>query len=142
VPRAKADNVVIHRIELGGKERELAEGALAAFQFNRVAGPVVAALSDVSFLIFAGGVLAAYKFIDEEEWAALSGAIDQGQVTAGEVMSWGEKSYKTAQRKYREAGQLYDEATDPANLLNTIWNFSPWGATWNAAGWVADEVVN
>ena len=147
MPRAKADNVVIHRIELGGKERELAEGALAAFQFNRVAGPVVAALSDVSFLVFAGGILAAYKFIDEDEWAALSGGLETNVTTAAEVMSWGEKAYKTAQRKYREAGQLYGEVTDPSNILSTIWNFSPFGATWNAAtwnaaGWVADEVVN
>ena len=68
MPRAKADNVVIHRIEFGGKERELLEGATAAWQFNRVASPIIAALSDVSFLVFVGGVLAAYKFIDEDDW--------------------------------------------------------------------------
>ena len=51
MPRAKADNVVIHRIELGGKEREFVEGALAAFQFNRVATPIVAGMSDVSFMV-------------------------------------------------------------------------------------------
>ena len=57
MPRAKANNVVIHRIELGGKERELAEGALAAFQFNRIATPVVAGMSDVSFMITFGALL-------------------------------------------------------------------------------------
>jgi hypothetical protein len=57
MPRAKADKVVIHRIELGGKERELAEGALAAFQFNRIATPVVAGMSDVSFMITFGALL-------------------------------------------------------------------------------------
>jgi hypothetical protein len=57
VPRAKADNVVIHRIEFGGKERELLEGALVAFQFNRVASPVVSGMSDVSFMLTLGALL-------------------------------------------------------------------------------------
>ena len=48
MPRAKATDVVIHRIELGGKERELAEGVVAAFQFNR----------DVSFMVTLGAILA------------------------------------------------------------------------------------
>ena len=58
MPRAKATDVVIHRIELGGKERELAEGVVAAFQFNRVASPVVAGMSDVSFMVTLGAILA------------------------------------------------------------------------------------
>ena len=58
MPRAKATDVVIHRIELGGKERELGEGVVAAFQFNRVATPVVAGMSDVSFMVTLGAILA------------------------------------------------------------------------------------
>lgn len=57
MPRAKADNVVIHRIEFGGKERELLEGALVAFQFNRVSTPIVAGMSDVSFMLTLGALL-------------------------------------------------------------------------------------
>ena len=60
MPRAKADNVVIHRVELGGKERELLEGALAAFQFNRIASPLVQGLSDVSFVVTAAALLAVF----------------------------------------------------------------------------------
>jgi len=60
MPRAKADNVVIHRIEFGGKERELLEGATAAWQFNRVASPIIAGMSDVSFMVVLGGFLAIY----------------------------------------------------------------------------------
>ncbi len=60
MPRTKADRTVIHRIELGGKERELAEGALAAFQFNRVASPIVTGLSDVSFVVTAAALLAVF----------------------------------------------------------------------------------
>ena len=57
MPRAKPTDVVIHRIELGGKEREMAEGVIAAYQFNRVANPIVAGMSDVSFLIAVGSIL-------------------------------------------------------------------------------------
>lgn len=57
MPRTKADETIIHRIELGGKERELFEGALVAFQFNRISTPIVAGLSDVSFMLTVGALL-------------------------------------------------------------------------------------
>jgi len=132
---------VIHRIELGGREREMADTVIAAFAFNRVANPIVAALSDVSFLVFVGGILAAYKFIDEDEWKALTGTLDSATTTAAEVMTWTEQAYRTAQRKYREAGLLVDEATDPANLLNTLFNFTGIGQLYNVSQYVAGEVT-
>lgn len=36
------------------------EGALAAFQFNRVATPMVAGMSDVSFMLVFAGIMAIY----------------------------------------------------------------------------------
>ena len=57
MPRTKADRTVIHRIEFGGKERDLLEGALGAYQFNRVSTPVVAGMSDVSFMLTLGALL-------------------------------------------------------------------------------------
>lgn len=141
MPRAKATDVVIHRIELGGKEREMAEGVVAAFQFNRIANPIVAALSDVSFLVFAGGVLAAYKFIDEDTWKALSGGLDSATTTAGEVMTWGEESYRAAQRKYREAGDLVGgEGADP--IIETALSvLFPWSIPFRAGRRFVDEVT-
>lgn len=87
MPRAKADNVVIHRIELGGKERELAEGALAAYQFNRIASPLVAGLSDVTFVLTIGALLKIYfpKIIlpvEEDGMEAALDAIYQGIANA------------------------------------------------------------
>ena len=87
MPRAKATDVVIHRIELGGKERELAEGALAAFQFNRVATPLVAGLSDVTFVLTLGALLKIYfpKIIlpvEEDGMDAVLDAIYQGIANA------------------------------------------------------------
>lgn len=58
MPRAKSDRIVTHRIELGVKEREIADSMLAAFAFNRVAGPVVDLMKDVSGMIVLGGLLA------------------------------------------------------------------------------------
>jgi hypothetical protein len=59
MPRLPVDGkkVVEHRITLGTKERELLDSALGAYQFNRVATPIVAGLSDISFLIAVGSIL-------------------------------------------------------------------------------------
>ncbi len=59
MPRLPVDGkkVVEHRITFGTKEREMIEGAVAAFQFNRVANPVVAGMSDVSFMVVFGTLM-------------------------------------------------------------------------------------
>ena len=89
MPRLPVDGkkVVEHRITFGTKERELAEGALAAYQFNRVGTPIVASLSDVSFLVFVGGVLAAYKIIDSKTWNSLTGGALEAATTTAESIS-------------------------------------------------------
>ena len=103
MPRLPVDGkrVVEHRITFGTKERDLAEGALAAYQFNRIITPIVSALSDVSFLLFAGGVLAAYKFIDEGTWNQLTGGIAQTAGSAEEaaisIIEAGQSAYSVAQ---------------------------------------------
>jgi hypothetical protein len=48
--KTKPTQVIVHRIELQTKERELIESAVLAYQFNKVATPVVALLSDVTGL--------------------------------------------------------------------------------------------
>lgn len=58
--RRRADRVVIHRLELGLKEREYLEGALTAYQINRVITPMVAGMSDISFMIVLGTLLKLY----------------------------------------------------------------------------------
>lgn len=59
MPRAKSDSYVTHRIELGVKEREMVESALMGYNFNRVATPVVAGMSDVSFMLVVAGLMSA-----------------------------------------------------------------------------------
>tara|TARA_Y100000401_G_scaffold112791_1_gene112656 strand:- start:434 stop:814 length:381 start_codon:yes stop_codon:yes gene_type:complete len=58
MPRAKSDRIVTHRVELGVKEREIADSVVAAFAFNRVASPVFDLMKDVSGMIVLGGILA------------------------------------------------------------------------------------
>ena len=123
MPRAKADNVVIHRIELGGKERDMAESALVAYQFNKIMNPVVNALSDVSFLLFVGGVLAAYKFIDKETWDQLTAGIAQGAANAEEaavtIIEAGQSAYSVAQQA-REGAEFVWSNTTILGILNQL----------------------
>tara|TARA_Y100000361_G_scaffold152611_1_gene172468 strand:+ start:231 stop:572 length:342 start_codon:yes stop_codon:yes gene_type:complete len=76
------------------------EGYLAAYQFGRIATPVVNALSDVSFLLFAGGVLAAYKYIDADTWNNLTSGIAGTAATAEEaavtIIEAGQQAYQVA----------------------------------------------
>ena len=62
MPRLPVDGkkVIEHRITFGTKERDMLEGALGGYQFNKVATPVVAGMSDVSFMITLAGILAIY----------------------------------------------------------------------------------
>ena len=126
MPRLPVDGkkVVEHRITFGTKERELAEGALAAYQFNRVGTPIVAALSDVSFLVFVGGVLAAYKIIDEGIWKDLTaGALDAANTTQeqiNKVLDAGQQAWDAAKEKreqYRQA--VEDFRTLPVDLASS-----------------------
>ncbi len=65
MPKPKPDQVVRHEIVLGRSERELLEGALIAYQVNRVSTPLVALLSDISamtIIFTAIGTYLGFKF--------------------------------------------------------------------------------
>ena len=127
MPRAKADNVVIHRIELGGKERELAEGALAAFQFNRIATPVVAGMSDVSFMITFGAILT--LFYPDIVLPKAEDGID----AVTDAIKLGIRQGQERARAEREAtgASTLDEATGPGDLVGRlIYNLTNPNWTW------------
>lgn len=52
MPKPKPDQVIRHEIVLGRSERELIEGALVAYQVNKIATPAVALISDNSAMIW------------------------------------------------------------------------------------------
>jgi len=60
MPKPKPDQVIRHEIVLGRSERELVEGALVAYQVNRIATPTVALLSDASAMFLILTALATY----------------------------------------------------------------------------------
>ena len=59
MPRLPVDGkkVVEHRITLGTKERDLLDSAINAYQFNQIATPSVALMSDVSGMLVLAGLL-------------------------------------------------------------------------------------
>jgi len=64
MPKVKPDNVVRHEIVLGRADRELLEGAIAAYQVNKISTPLVALLSDASALLALAAILEATGIID------------------------------------------------------------------------------
>jgi len=127
MPRAKSDRIVTHRIELGVKEREIADSMLAAFAFNRVSTPIVAGMSDVSFMIVLGSLLTLY-FPDivlptgEARMEEVIAAIDKGIKTGierarEERAATGESPLDEASGVRDLLGRLY------FNLTNPNWSF-------------------
>jgi hypothetical protein len=59
MPRLPVDGVKVQelRITFGSKERQLLSELVGAEAFNKIATPVVAGMSDVSFMIALGGIL-------------------------------------------------------------------------------------
>jgi hypothetical protein len=83
MPKAKPDQVIVHRIEFQESERELLSGLTAAFQFNRIAEPVVKLLNDVTgtitvlTLLAASGLIAGVSFVFLYDPDAITDPIEQ-----------------------------------------------------------------
>jgi hypothetical protein len=135
MPRAKADNVVIHRIELGGKERELAESALAAFQFNRVATPLVDGLKDVSFVATVTAILAIF-YPDLKNY--LPEAPVDPQETINAVTDWFDNR-RTEAQQYGQS--VLDTAGDVVDTASWWAALNPFTAPLYAAQEIVDEVT-
>lgn len=60
MPRSKPSKCEEIRVTLGTKERMMAEELIQAQSFNQIATPIVAAISDVSFWITLGTLLALF----------------------------------------------------------------------------------
>jgi hypothetical protein len=60
MPKPKPDQVIRHEIVFGRSERELIEGALVAYQVNKIATPAVALISDISAMTLIFSAIAGY----------------------------------------------------------------------------------
>ena len=127
MPRAKATDVVIHRIELGGREREMADTVIAAFAFNRVSTPIVAGLSDVSFVITVGAILAI--FYPDIILPPAGASMDEVTNAIKDGVAQGQERARQEREQRGEA--TLDDSTGPLdflgrlryNLTNPNWGF-------------------
>lgn len=125
MPRLPVDGkkVIEHRITFGTKERQLMEGALGAFQFNKVSTPIVAGMSDVSFMITFGAILTLF-FPDiilpraedgiDAVVEAIKTGINQGQERAkAEREATGEATLDDSTGARDFLGRLFFNVTNP-----------------------------
>lgn len=77
IPKPKPDQVIRHEIVFGRSERELIEGALVAYQVNKIATPAVALVSDVSAMSFILTLIGGYFGI---KYVAAPGLTEVGEI--------------------------------------------------------------
>jgi hypothetical protein len=104
MPRLPVDGkkVVEHRITLGSKERMLLDELVGAQTFNRIATPVVAGMSDVSFMLALGGILTIW-FPEI--------VLPTGEAKAGEIVEAVEKGVKAGMVRAQAEREATGEAT-------------------------------
>ena len=118
MPKAKPNQVIVHRIELQETERDLLSGMTAAFQFNRIADPLVKLLNDVTgtvtvlTLLAASGLLAGVTFAFIYDPDAFTDPIEQYL-----------QQYREAKELADEAGEVYGSAGGPLRGLIDLFEF-------------------
>ena len=73
MPRKPTEKVVEHRITLGTYERQMFSDAVTSYNFKNVSTPIVAALSDVSFVLLIGASIG--LFLDRvlpDDWRSVT----------------------------------------------------------------------
>jgi hypothetical protein len=111
IPKPKPDQVIRHEIVFGRSERELIEGALVAYQVNKVATPLVALISDVSAMTFIFSIIGGYLGIKY--------VVSPGLTEVGEIYD----DFRNQLDAAREAGVDIDVvgiATDPSTYTNAF----------------------
>ena len=115
MPRLPVDGkkVIEHRITLGTKERELLDSAVNAFQFNQIATPSVALMSDVSGMIVFASALAIF-FPDI--------VIPTGEASMDEVTNAINTGIKEGQQRAKEERERTGQSTldDSEGVRDTI----------------------
>jgi hypothetical protein len=83
MPKAKPDQVIVHRIEFQQAERDMLTGLTAALSFNKVADPVVKLLNDVTgtitvlTLLALSGLMAGVTWVFIFDPFGLKGPLEQ-----------------------------------------------------------------
>jgi len=100
MPSRRPDKVITHRIELGRYERERLDNMMMAYNFNKISSPMVAGMSDVSFMLTLGALLTIMF---------PSIVIPWGAKTTAEVVEAVEKGIKAEYEKGKETAKRWYE---------------------------------
>lgn len=142
MPKPKPDQIIRHEYVLGKVERQMLEQTSTAYSINRVLNPIVAALSDVSFV---ATILSLYGVYLGFKWDLGSRGLDLAKNTVSELIGDFQDTYEEVKG---EAYSIYNNM--PELIIESLPGSTPWtyqgleaifGATQNAAG-VATGLVD
>jgi|TARA_R110002072_G_C7713906_1_gene514265 hypothetical protein len=111
MPKPKPDQVIRHEIVFGRSERELIEGALVAYQVNKIATPLVALISDKSAMTLIFSIIGGYFGIKY--------VVSPGLTEVGEIYD----DFRNQLDAAREAGVEIDVVgigTDPSTYTDAF----------------------
>lgn len=131
MPRLPVDGkkVIEHRITFGTKERDMIESALTGYQFNKVVTPIVAGMSDVSFMVVLGSILAIWF----PDIVLPGGTPSAGEISAA-ITGGIEAGAKRAKEERELTGEAtLDESTGIRDALGRAW-FNLTNPNWSRDG--------
>lgn len=132
MPKAKPDQVVVHRIELQQSERDMLETAIGAYSLNQVLEPLVEVLKDVSAVY---ALITLYELVTGRE---------TGIPTPADVPQWIStlRDSVLIENAKRAAEKGVDVVQDPGGAIADLWRaISPFstredfGPNWRPEGW-------
>lgn len=91
MPKPKPDQIIRHEYVLGKVERNMLEQTSTAYSINRVLNPIVAALSDVSFV---ATILSLYGVYLGFKWDLGSRGLDLAKTTVSDLIGDFQDSYE------------------------------------------------
>ena len=127
IPKPKPTEIIRHEIVLGRSEREMLDGFLMAQNFNRVSTPIVAGLSDASFVLTVATLLAVFfpgirDFLPDNP-------VDPKETLDG-ILNW-------LETEKEKVGDLVEGGKDTAQWWATL---NPFNLPFRAGEWIVEEV--
>lgn len=118
IPKPKPNQIIRHEYVLGKVERQMLEQTSTAYSINRVMNPIVAALSDVSFV---ATILSLYGVYLGFKWDLGSRGLDLAKTTVSELIGDFQDGYKEVKGT---AYSIYDNL--PEYLIESLPGSTPW----------------
>jgi len=116
LPKPKPDQIIRHEYVLGKVERQMLEQTSTAYSINRVLNPIVAALSDVSFV---ATILSLYGVYLGFKWDLGSRGLDLAKNTVSELIGDFQDTYEEVKGEaysiYNNIPELIIESLPGAN---------------------------